>query len=67
MWEKNKKEWIHRFREQTYGYWGKGWGKEVWECHVHTVIFKMDNQQGPTVEHKELCSKLCNNSNGKRI
>ena len=22
-------------------------------------IFKMDNQQGPTVEHMELCSMLC--------
>ena len=21
----------------------------VWDGHVHTAIFKMDNQQGPTV------------------
>ena len=27
----------------------------------------MDNQQGPTVQHKELCSILCNNLNGRRI
>ena len=27
----------------------------------------MDNQQGPTVKHKELCSKLCNNLNGKEF
>ena len=26
----------------------------VWDGHVHTAIFKMDNQQGPT----ELCSML---------
>ena len=27
--------------------------------HVHTTIFKMDNQQGPTVQHMELCSMTC--------
>ena len=29
----------------------KGWGKRqgVWDRHVHTAIFKMDNQQGPPV------------------
>ena len=26
---------------------------------VPTAIFKMDNQQGPTVQHMELCSMLC--------
>ena len=27
------------------------WGKEqgVWDGHVHTAIFKIDNQQGPAV------------------
>ena len=25
---------------------------------VHTAIFKMDNQQEPTVEHRQLCSML---------
>ena len=27
--------------------------------YVHTATFKMENQQGPTVEHRELCSVLC--------
>ena len=29
---------------------GEGWGKGElgWDGHVHTAIFKMDNQQGPT-------------------
>ena len=27
--------------------------------HVHTAVFKMDNQQGPTAQHRELCSVLC--------
>ena len=35
--------------------------------HVYTAIFKMDNQQGPTVLHRELCLKFCKNINGKRI
>ena len=39
----------------------------VWDGHVYTAIFKMDNQQGPTVQHRELFSILCNNLNGKRF
>ena len=29
----------------------KGWrrGMGVWDGHVHTAMFKIDNQQGPTV------------------
>ena len=23
------------------------------------AVFKMDNQQGPTIQHVELCSTLC--------
>ena len=26
---------------------GDSWG--VWDRHIHTAVFKMDNQQGPTV------------------
>ena len=40
---------------------GRMWGRDsegVWDEHVHAAIFKMDNQQGPTVEHMELCSTL---------
>ena len=25
----------------------------VWDWHVHTAIFKIDNRQGPTVQHRE--------------
>ena len=41
------------------------WG--VWDEHVHTAVFKMDNQQAPTVQHSKLCSILCGNLGGKRI
>ena len=30
-------------------------------------INKMENQQGPTVQHRKLCSILCNNLNGKQF
>ena len=49
---------------------GKDGGKDsecIWDGHEHTAIFKMDNQQGPTVQHRELCSILCNNLNGKKF
>ena len=25
----------------------------VWDWHVHTAVFKIDNQQGPTVKKKK--------------
>ena len=28
---------------------GKMEGKGVWDGHVYTVVFEMDNHQGPTV------------------
>ena len=33
----------------------------IWDDHVHTAIFKMDNQQGHFVQHMELCLMLCSN------
>ena len=34
---------------------------------VHTAVFKMDNQQGPAVEHRELCSIFCGTLDGKGV
>ena len=51
-----------RSREQT-GLPGGKMGREgegVWDGHVHTAVFKTDNQQGPTVPHRELYSILYN-------
>ena len=39
----------------------------VWDGHVYAAVFKMDNQQGPTVQLSKLYSVLCNNLNEKRI
>ena len=33
----------------------------VWKWHIHTTIYKIDNQKGPTVLHKRLYSVFCNN------
>ena len=32
-----------------------------------TAIFKIDNQRGPTVQRKDLCSMLCDRLNGKGV
>ena len=35
--------------------------------HVHNAIFKMDNQQGPTEQHREVCSMLCGSLDERRL
>ena len=51
--ELTKQQQTHRLREQIYGCrgWGTDGGKRlrVWDGCVHAAIFKVDNQQGPTV------------------
>ena len=32
-----------------------GTGQGVWDGHVNTAVFKMDNQQGLTAKHREFC------------
>ena len=34
---------------------------------VHTAIFKISNQQVPTVYHMELCSMLCGRLDGRGV
>ena len=41
--------------------------KGVWDGHVHSGTFKMDNQQGHTVQQRELCSMLCGSLNGRGV
>ena len=35
------------------------------DSYVHTAILEMDNQQGSTVWHRELCSVLCGTPDGR--
>ena len=41
----------------------------VWDKHIHTAmsIFKMDNQQGCTVQHKEVFFMLCGSLDGRGV
>ena len=34
---------------------------------IYTTIFKMNNQQGPTVEHRKFYSMLCGSLDGKEV
>ena len=48
---------------------GKDGGRDsqgVWDGHGHTAVFNMENQQGPVVQHRGLCSILCDNLYEKR-
>ena len=36
------------------------WEGIVRDGHVHTAVFNTENQQGPAVQHTEVCSILCN-------
>ena len=61
-----KQKQTHRYRKQTYGYQrGKGGGEgginQEFGVHIHTTIYKIGKQQGPTVQHRELASISCNN------
>ena len=44
-------------QRKNYGQVGRD-NQGVWDKHVHTAVFKMENQQGPTVEHREHCGSL---------
>ena len=48
---------------------GRLWGREggSWDGHVHTTVLKMDHQQGPAVEPRELCSMPCSSLDGRGI
>ena len=52
-----------RHRKQIYGFQQEwlGMNEEFGINVLHTIIYKVDNKQGPTVYHKELCSVSCNN------
>ena len=39
----------------------------MWDGLVHAAVFRMDHQQGPTIEHGELVSELCGSLGGRGI
>ena len=46
---------------------GCGGGLGVWDWHMHTEVYEMIGQWGPSVEHRELYQIFCDNQCGKRI
>ena len=49
---------------------GAGEGRDssgLWEGHVHTAIFKVDNQEKSFVERMELCSMLHGSLDGRGV
>ena len=50
-----KQKETHRLQKETHGCCGVRNSEGIWEGHVYTAIFKMDNQQKPIVQHMELC------------
>ena len=65
-----KQKQTHTGRKKTYGYQGErnegGINQEL-GINIHPTIEKTDNQQRPTVQHRELYSIFCNNLKGKNI
>ena len=60
----------YRLREGTYncrelGGTRGGDSQGVWNGHVQTTVFKIDNQQGLIVQHMELYSMLCGSLDGR--
>ena len=48
---------------------GGGWGRDelgVQDQQMQMIIYKMDKQQGPTLQHRELYSISCDNHTGKK-
>ena len=58
-----KQKQTHRYREQTVvaqGEWE--WGRDgvgVWNQQIQASICRMDTQQGPPVQHRELYTVSC--------
>ena len=66
-----KQKQTHRHREQICGCQeGVGWGRDgvgCWDQQMQTITYRLDKQQGPTVEHRELYSISCDKPSWKRI
>ena len=58
-----KQKWNHRHREQICGCYGGGvgerWTGSLGLADKNYYIQKIDKQQGPTVQHRELYSVSC--------
>ena len=62
-----KQKQTHRYREQTCGCQGQGREKRpgIWGWQMQTIAFRMDEQQGPNVQHRNYSQSPVINHNGK--
>ena len=37
------------------------WGGTEWDRQMQTIIYRVDTQQGPTIQHREVWSVPCDN------
>ena len=58
-----KQKQTNKHRKQTYGYQKGKWRRDILrvQIKIYTILYKIDNQQGPTVQHGELYLMCCNN------
>ena len=52
-----KQKQTHRHRKQTYGQQRGKLGEDklgIWDQKIHTTIYKIDKQQGPTMQTRKL-------------
>ena len=57
-------------KQQSYGHQRGGGTRDklgVWGQNIHTTIYETGNQQGPTLQHREIYSISCNNLKWKRM
>ena len=66
-----KQKQAYKLRERTCGCQKGRTGRRDcqggWDGHVHSAIFKMDNQKDLTIQHGELCSILCGSLDGREF
>ena len=53
--QNRNRSWSQRADLWLPGGWGEWDGQGDWGWWMRTVIFAMDGQWGPTVQHRELC------------
>ena len=46
------------------GWWERD-GMGIWDQQMQTIMYRMDKQQGPTLQHWELYSIFCDKPYGK--
>ena len=60
-----KQKQTHKLKECLRGRMKGRDSQGIGDRHAHTALFKMNNQQGPVVQHMELGSMLCGSLDGR--